>query len=158
MQNSIAVANYFIKKSLNDGTEVTPMKLVKLVYIAHGWHLALNNGEPLLPEAVEAWKYGPVVPKIYHTFKKYGGSRITSLESQDNEFPNITDPGLVTFLDKVWEIYKNYSGFQLSTLTHQPDTPWDIIWNRENGKSEKIAPIRNLLIEEHYKALAQKRA
>jgi uncharacterized phage-associated protein len=156
MQNPIAVANYFIRKSMDDGCELTPMKLVKLVYIAHGWYLALQ-GEELLPEAVEAWRYGPVVPKIYHTFKKYTNERITSLAYEDNEIVIVTDPPVVRFLDKIWDTYKTYSGLQLSTLTHQPNTPWDIVWNTENGKSQQHAIIRNSLIKEHYTQLAHKR-
>jgi len=150
MQNPIAIANYFIKRSMADGTELTPMKLVKLVYIAHGWYLALK-GEPLLPEAIEAWKYGPVVSKVYHTFKKYGRDCITSLEYQGNNIPDVTDSETTTFLDKIWDVYKKYTGLQLSTLTHQPNTPWDIAWNSENGCNAKSVIIRNELIEAHYK-------
>jgi len=44
------------------------MKLQKLVYYAHGWHLALNN-EPLIDEQVECWQYGPVISSLFHEFK-----------------------------------------------------------------------------------------
>jgi uncharacterized phage-associated protein len=36
-----AIANYFIGKSItNPKTSLTPLKLIKLVYVAHGWYLA----------------------------------------------------------------------------------------------------------------------
>jgi len=63
METPLAVANYFIKKSQDDGIAVTPMQLVKLVYIAHGWHLGLHHSQ-LLTESIQAWKYGPVIPSV----------------------------------------------------------------------------------------------
>jgi uncharacterized phage-associated protein len=151
MENPIAISNHFIQKSLGDGNELTPMKMVKLAYISHGWYLALNNAEPLLPEAIVAWKYGPVVQSLYHAFKKYGSERITSIEYDSNgQIPLITNLETKSFLDKMWDVYKGYSGLQLSTLTHQPGTPWDTVWNKEDGKSKQNAVIRNKLIFDFY--------
>ncbi len=48
---SLAVANFFVEKSISTGIELTPMKVIKMVYIAHGWHLAIKNS-PLIAEAV----------------------------------------------------------------------------------------------------------
>src|SRR5208282_4587731 len=68
---SMAVANWFIENL----SRVDPLKLQKLVYFAHGWHLALRD-QPLIDELVEAWDYGPVVPSLYHQFKRYGNQSI----------------------------------------------------------------------------------
>jgi len=75
MENSLAVANYFITKANDEGTELTPMKLIKLVYIAHGWHLGLKN-ESLIDEGVQAWKYGPVIKSVYDEFKGYKNGQV----------------------------------------------------------------------------------
>src|SRR6478736_558945 len=129
MNKPLSIANYFVNKSMSDGSELTPMKLVKLVYISHGWYLGIND-KPLLNESIEAWKYGPVVPSIYHNFKQYNNSQITSLECEfgsfNNSCPIIEDTETSAFLDKIWEVYRGYSGLQLSTITHQDNTPWDI--------------------------------
>lgn len=45
------------------------MQVIKMAHIAHGYSLAIHN-EPLVDEAVEAWKYGPVVPSLYYRAKK----------------------------------------------------------------------------------------
>jgi uncharacterized phage-associated protein len=154
MENSLAIANYFIKKSLDEGEELTPMKLLKLVYIAHGWYLGLN-GTALLDEGVEAWRYGPVVPSVYREFKKYGNNQISQLgyifTDQMQIVTPMADENKIQFLDKIWDVYKKYNGLELSTLTHEPGTPWDIVWNTENGKDIQGAIIRNNLIEQHYK-------
>jgi len=79
MYNPLAVANYFIYKSIDEGVSITPMKVLKLVYIAHGWHLGIRK-EPLITEQTEAWKYGPVVESVYIAFKKYGKNDIDAMQ------------------------------------------------------------------------------
>ncbi len=158
---TISVANYFVRKALNGGESLTPMKLVKLVYIAHGWRLGLY-GEPLLGEAVEAWKYGPVVPSVYHRFKSYGDGPVTRQAYLWKEgqmvIPEIEDDlELKEFLDRVWDVYRDFSALQLSTMTHQRDTPWDTIWRQRGGSETRGAIIPDQLIQEHYQHLAAAR-
>ena len=153
MENPLAIANYFVQKSIDTGQELTPLKLVKLVYISHGWYLAFT-GVPLISEAVQAWKYGPVVQSVYTAFSKYGKDQISQPYNAfglNKEPITVKDPDLFRFLDKIWEVYKNHNGLQLSTLTHQPGTPWDIAWNKLNGKNRASAEISNELIKDHYK-------
>lgn len=153
MENSLAIANYFIKKALAEGVDLTPMKLLKLVYIAHGWHLGIE-GEPLIGEAVEAWQYGPVIPTVYNAFKKYGNEGIKEpayiFEGFRIVTPMIENETTKVFLDKIWDVYKKYNGLQLSSLTHQIDTPWDRVWNKEDGKKRASAKIPNNYIQQHY--------
>ena len=79
MTNSaVAVANYFVRKSLETGKELTPMKVLKLVYIAHGWNLALYD-EPLISDSIQAWKFGPVIPSVYQAFRVFRNSQITMM-------------------------------------------------------------------------------
>ena len=149
--NPIAIANYFIRKSIDSGKELTPMKLIKLVYISHGWYLGIT-GKPLLPEAIEAWQYGPVVPSIYNEFKRYGKQPITELvyDKVTNTYPIVVDADLISFLDKIWYVYGNYDGLQLSALTHQQNTPWFTTWHKQGGKSSRAVMISDDLIKQHY--------
>lgn len=152
MYNSHQIANFFIKKSQDTGDELTPMKLIKLTYIAHGWHLGLYDSS-LLDEAIVAWKYGPVIETLYHDFKKYHNSQITELIRDGNSedcYP-MPEKEVHVFLDQIWAVYKKYNGVELSSLTHQPNTPWDITWNVRGGKNRASAIIPNDLIKQHYK-------
>lgn len=160
MQTSLAVANFFIIKSIQTGIEVTPMKLVKLVYISHGWYLGYT-GEPLIGESIQAWKYGPVVPSIYNEFKRYKDCQIDSpaheiIVGPDGDpffyFPTVQGDDEVKLLENVWQAHKSFTGIELSALTHQKNTPWDITWNKRNGKNKWAEIIPNDIIEEHYKA------
>jgi len=74
-----AIANWFLDRSKSDGKPVDPMKLQKLIYFAHGWHLGLIR-HPLVDELFEAWEYGPVVPSIYHEFKMFGSRALSQSE------------------------------------------------------------------------------
>lgn len=156
MYHPLQISNYFINKSFEDGVQITPMKVLKLTYIAHGWYLALTD-HPLINEQTEAWKYGPVVRSVYDAFKRYGkgdinqlafgfGSSVTLKPIKDNK--QVTD-----LLDDIWRIYGRLSGTQLSNLTHQPGTPWDITWNNNGGSLKRGAIIPNKLIRKHYKSL-----
>ena len=62
----------------NSDRKLTPMEVNKLVYISHGWMLALHD-ESLISEKIEAWKHGPVIPSLYHKFKMYGAEPIDAL-------------------------------------------------------------------------------
>lgn len=150
MQSSQQIANFFINKSLNSGRELTPMKLIKLTYIAHGWNLGIYDA-PLLDEAIQAWKYGPVIESIYDEFKRYGSSQI--VEYVRDEFGQYPAPDTQThpLLEMVWETYGKFNGVELSAMTHQPNTPWDIVWNQHGGSRQNSALIPNDLIKEHYK-------
>ena len=36
------------------------------------------------------------------------------------------DKEVISFLNSMWKIYSKYSAIQLSEMTHQDGTPWDI--------------------------------
>ena len=60
---AVVVANYFVDKGKEEGRPVEGvLKLIKLVYIAHGWHLGVNK-KPLIREDVEALEVRPRYPK-----------------------------------------------------------------------------------------------
>ena len=71
-----AVANVFLELADAAKQTLTPMKLQKLVYYAHGWYLGLT-GRPLLDELIQAWSFGPVVRSLYNEFKEFGADPIT---------------------------------------------------------------------------------
>ena len=156
MYSAIAVANYFLDVASRDSEALTPMKIQKLVYIAHGWHLGLH-GEPLITEPVEAWRWGPVFPSLYHEFKKYGREPITGKGTEGGETPDDPDEDTREFLNEVWKNYQPYTGVQLANLTHEPKTPWDSTIDPYKGKSSipTHLEIKNETIREYYKEWAE---
>ncbi|MDP8989584.1 MAG: DUF4065 domain-containing protein [Acidobacteriota bacterium] len=134
------------------------MKLQKLVYYAHGWNLAISN-VPLINECVEAWEYGPVIPSIYHAFKRFGSGDITEKATRPEMIdfntlrfltPTVEDQDTIEFLKAVWDGYGDLSAIQLSNLTHQPGTPWSTIYAQNQGR--KGVDIPDALIREYFVA------
>jgi uncharacterized phage-associated protein len=152
------VANFFISKASQCGQELTPMKLIKLVYLAHGWCLGLE-GTPLIDESVVAWQFGPVVESLYQEFKRFGNEQITTFADDHERAMEALgqDKISLAILERVWEVYGGYSAVQLSNLTHKPGSPWDIAWNKEQGKNSRNHCIQNTLIRDYYAKQAEKR-
>ena len=162
------IANYFIKKSLETGREVTPMKLIQLVYVSHGWFIGITWKE-LINEAVQAWKFGPVIPSVYNKFKIFGDQPITFIDDNDtqgwdtelnatvglSDLSNIPE-WIKEFLDKIWDSYGKFNGIQLSEMTHNPTTPWYRTWMQEKDKGKKSVIVPNNEIMQHYKDLLGK--
>jgi uncharacterized phage-associated protein len=147
--NALSVANYFIDLAKKDDTPLKPLKLMKLVYIAHGYMLAMLNRSVLDKrfDWVEAWKYGPVIPSVYHSFKNFKDAPITEksviFKSSDNDAndidfvePTLQDEKACKICDFVWKRYKDYSDSQLVTLLHGKGTPWGTIY--EEGMNNRI--------------------
>ena len=144
-----AVANEFIWRGVRAGRPVTPLAAIKLVYFSHAWMMALHEDD-LIEEDVEAWKYGPVIPSVYHAIKGHGWrpvlERIRGVRRADF---NQTETDII---DQVWRKYGKFSGIYLSSLTHVPDAPWTKNWNPE----EKNIVIPNKQIKDYYHGEAEK--
>jgi uncharacterized phage-associated protein len=138
-----AVANYFLSLAGKDGQTIDPMGIQKLVFFAHGWHLAIYD-RPLISQPIEAWDYGPVIRDLYHDFKRFGNDPITeqayliNLDPETRAFrvtrpelPLTTPPETVSLLDRIWRVYKPFTSIQLSNMTHFDGTPWRTA--REHG-------------------------
>jgi len=166
-QAAKAIANFFLDQAERDGRPLTPLELIKLVYIAHGWHLAVT-GDPLIDERVHAWKYGPVIEDLYRQFKHFGREPITEkawevepagkLLHFDTPTLDESDPDYeqtVKVLKRVWPYYSKLSGGELIDLTHADGTPWDQIYHDpEKGQN---AVIPDALIQRHFIDKAKKR-
>lgn len=138
------IANYFLWRAEEEKVrDMTPMKLIKLVYIAYGWALTVF-GRQLFTEKIEAWKYGPVIPSLYHEFKGFRHENITDysmdfdLGSEEETYPMVRkdDGELVEMLHAVWNIYKKKSGKELSDITHRPGSPWSKAYAKPGQNSE----------------------
>jgi len=147
--SSLLVAQYLLDKANEANNPLTPMQLIKLVYLCHGWMIGLH-GRSLISEDVEAWQYGPVISELYGKIKKYRSNPV--LESlctiPEGEF----DATECSVMDQVFTLYGSLSGPALSRLTHASNTPWSITWEYA-GKS---AVISNDLIQDHFDKLYRK--
>jgi len=150
-----AVANFCIELAKKERIPLTHLKLQKLVYIMHGWHLA-KFGKPLVNEEPQAWEYGPVFKSLYHALKIYSNDDIklpiVMPRGQKLETPTISKtkyPASLEFLKEVWDAYKDATAGELVGATHREGTPWSDAY-----KSGKRNPrISNESIKKYYLSL-----
>jgi uncharacterized phage-associated protein len=146
------IANYFLELAHGDRIPLDPLKLQKLVYLAQGWHLAFY-GTPLISQAVEAWRYGPVVPQLYYEFRQFGAWPIT----RRAETSETLDDRTKNFLQKVWQIYRAYNSLQLSALTHEAGGAWDLAMRTRESWTPWGRPVipNELIAQEFLRRKAQ---
>ena len=157
-----AIANYFLenRKKFAKKEPITQLKLHKLLYFAHGWHLALT-GKPLIDETLQAWDYGPVAQSIYHEFKHFRNNEITeqALDLQPIEgatfrafAPTVLadDQDTRDLLDRVIAVYGKYTASQLSAMTHEDNSPWSIA--RDNNPGVRFVGIPNEDLRKYFAA------
>lgn len=138
--NALSVANYFIDLAKKEGNPLTQLGLMKRVYIAHGFSLAIND-KSLLDDRfdkVEAWKYGPVIPSVYHSFKMFRSNPITEktvvVEWDDQKCesifitPDLEDQKDKEIVEMVWKRYHDFTDQEMVDLTHRKGTPWSVCY------------------------------
>lgn len=141
--DAIAVFNILYKLARPEGKRLTNMQAQKLVYIAHGFSLAMLD-EPLFIDKVQAWQFGPVIPDLYDELRKYGAGEITGRSLSRTRHIKPDTPKMMV-IRAVWNSYGRFSGPELSSMTHQAGTPWSQTYTP--GKRREIPNPR---IKEYY--------
>ena len=147
MYDVMTVADTILKIAKDKDKELTPMQLVKLVYISQGWSFVFYD-RGLFTNRIEAWQYGPVIPDLYHVTKKYGRSAIPLNDIGNAEDIEVSQDDHVLLLE-VFKAYGHLDGIALSRLTHKVGTPWRQVYNPK----ERRTRIPNHLIARHYKEI-----
>ena len=129
---TISVVNSLLQRAFHERrTDMTRVKMQKMLFFLHGWHLAIT-GTPCIDRAFNVWKYGPVVPSVYHRLRPFRGGPITGyLMDYDPVCESFKSPVVpesqhqfYEILDLTWEKYIEIDAARLSTMSHSPDSPW----------------------------------
>ena len=142
------IANVFIHRAAEHGKVLSIMQLLKLIYIAHGWNLALY-GRPLIHNRIEAWQHGPVIPDVYHAFRGQG----VHIQNKVDVPAQGLDPQTDNILEQIYNMYGEMSPFKLSDITHVSGGPWHVA-----SKNGNYAHIPDYIIKAHYDEKRQKSA
>lgn len=157
-----AIANFLLDLAESRGVRLTQMALLKLIYFAHGWYLAIHN-KPLSAHTFEAWQHGPVVKVVRDAFGKYRDRPITEracklvlatgeLQPIRGELSHQDE----AFVASVFDEYRSFSAWQLSDITHEPESPWDRLWNSEQPVGRLALRIKDEEIRAHFRELPQR--
>ena len=124
MKKEDIIANFFISLGMSESESedyMTNLRLNKLMYFAQAWSLVLYK-KPLFAEQIEAWPFGPVVPSVYHKYKGYGKSQITTLDPHFRL--DLLDDEEQQLLFAIMAFYGEYSTRGLVDLSHEAGSPW----------------------------------
>jgi uncharacterized phage-associated protein len=151
------VTNAILQRAFKEGRQdMSPMKIQKMLFYTHGWYLAVT-GVAAIDKPFEVWRYGPVVGSVYHELSRFGSSNVTEYikeyhpETETNKafVVNRSKAQFYEVLDLAWEKYIGISAVQLSAMTHEPGSPWDI-----SGKMGKTV-IDNDEIKKYFIGIAK---
>lgn len=121
-----AVANEVIQLAHAKPTTITNLEVLKLIYFAHGFMLALHN-QRLFWQHVIAWPHGPIVLDVYEALKIYGRDPIL----KPIDIPGIPPVGQTAqkTIERVYNNMGRYSPTRLIGISHDPNGPWFKIWH-----------------------------
>lgn len=132
MQNALMIADYIIDKSIELEHPISNIELQKYLYYLNAKFL-VKSDEPLFGESIEKWKFGPVIPNVYHEYKSYGAKEIDRVSDHEELF---IEDGKIVFKknpinlddiprdikDSIDESLKQlfaYDRFELVEMTHE---------------------------------------
>lgn len=137
---ALDIANLYISLANSlENEQIDNLKLNKLCYYAQAWSL-VRLGRPLFDDVIEAWKYGPVIPEVYHTFSVCG-SRPIAGPSEVFDESRLTSEEL-SLLTDVYMTYGKYTSRALIDKTHEAQGPWAQVYVEGSNN-----PIPNKLIK-----------
>jgi uncharacterized phage-associated protein len=122
------IAKFFLSLVDSETNDVSNLKLQKLCYYAQGVCSAMR-GKPLFQERVLAWDHGPVVPDLYHAYKRFGSQSIDPV--RDFDPATIDEPDRIA-LDAVYRYYGQFSPWRLRNMTHD-EAPWRDAYDKLSG-------------------------
>lgn len=153
MVNVSELAKYLLylnkQEAESDGDEaasdMTPMKLQKLLYYCQGYSLGLT-GRPLFNDSIEGWHYGPVVRSVYKEYKDFKGQCLPldlapCMPKVDDYVAGIAN---IVMRDK-----GKYSATTLMNMTHR-EPAWQEAWQTGQSYSFPDAPLSHETMKRYF--------
>lgn len=119
-------------------SDITPVKLQKLLYYCQGYHLALT-GRPLFADVIEAWDLGPVVASVYGEYKQYSKQSIPFDTAEANIY---MDASTANIIEMAWRDKSAWSATRLSQMTHD-EPAWSEAYELERNAPLSLSTMRD---------------
>lgn len=155
MYSVLDVSRHIINYCNNKDYDLSNLKLQKILYFIQAYYVSkTDTKEPCFNEKIEAWDFGPVVPRAYHEYKKYGSTNIppitTYIRIDDKDFwqsklVKYTDDILAQadkeIIDKLVDNFSKYSTTTLVRITHN-QRPWIDAYKHAGDKIITVQAMR----------------
>lgn len=134
MYNAILVAQYIVTKCLNDGKPISNLHLQKILYYVQEAFL-IKKGKPCFFDEIQAWKFGPVVPRVYY----YYCHRV-AMDILDNEYQGGIAEEDAVIIDEIVNTKRAKKPWELVADTHVEGSAWFKTYKNGRGQGETISP------------------
>lgn len=128
---ALQIANVILEKALKKFHDLDVLKLNRLLFIAYGiGYKELKRS--IFNDRIEAWKYGPIIPAVYHHFSHFHLKPVQATAFEYDFFKNKfqtynidkKDTVLRSFLIDIYNKYNDDSKFSLIHHIWSEDSPW----------------------------------
>lgn len=135
--------------------EAAPMALQKLLYYIQGVYSAVS-GQLMFSETCEAWRHGPVYPKVYNLFRGFrynpaDDARFAVLRGKEELLSDSERHAA----DLVLGTFGRYGGRALELIAHKEE-PWLKAQEGDGPDESSGAEISNDSIKEYFTSVNQK--
>lgn len=140
--SAILIARYIISREAECNRSVSNLRLQKLLYFVQAYFF-LSLDEPCFDNRIEAWDFGPVVPAVYHKYKRFGSMII----QENEEYPvgNIDEEDCQR-IDEMLDACADKTTRELVNITHH-QTPWKRAYKNLFSNEITQESIRNMFAE-----------
>ena len=138
MYAALDIAKYVVTKCKRDGKPISNLQLQKILYYIQRDYL--RSGSIAFQDSIEAWRFGPVVPKVYYYFCGAGSMPLIPLV--EFEGSTISDYDKMR-IDRIVEEKRKLSAWSMVYETHREGGAWDITY--QNGKGYRRVIDINLI-------------
>lgn len=138
MYAALDIAKYVVTKCKRDGKPISNLQLQKILYYIQRDYL--QSGSMAFQDSIEAWRFGPVVPKVYYYFCGAGSMPLIPLVEFDGNTISAYDKMRI---DGIVEEKRKLSAWSMVSETHREGGAWDITY--QNGKGYRSVIDRNLI-------------
>lgn len=138
MFDVMELAHFILRRCTNRGVAISNLHLQKILYFLQKEFLK-RTGFPLFSDEIEAWRYGPVVRRVYNFYCIYGADPIFVY---DNATINTLEQSSLNIIDQ--QSLKN--PWQLVNETHKKNGAWDRVYQGGIGEWQVIP--RSWIVED----------
>ena len=118
--DALDLAGYVVKKGLDNSTPVTNLQLQKILYFLQIRSLQENPNNTIIDKPnFEAWKFGPVIRRVYDKFCLSGGMPIIVFSKSVKTDANI-EPYIRTCIQELCRV----DPWDLVAFAHRKDGAW----------------------------------
>lgn len=133
MYSALELSKYIVSKCIKDGQPISNLQLQKILF--HIQKMFLQEGGPAFSDSIEAWQFGPVVPKVYYEFCGFGAMPITMQYQSASICPEDK-----IAIDNIVESKRELSPWDLVEETHRLGGSWDQTYRNGAGNHRVISP------------------